>query len=101
MKRKYYHGLVLISVVLMCFGILGCGDSGNDGQKKEHASAGGENTEALENGKGMSTVVSIEGAYYYDLFADDAGVIFRFSFKIAITSSCNTCVIFWKSFRRG
>ncbi|EOS46215.1 MAG: carbohydrate ABC transporter substrate-binding protein [Lachnospiraceae bacterium] len=101
MKRKFYHGLVLISVVLMCFGILGCGDSGNDGQKKEHASAGGENTEALENGKGMSTVVSIEGAYYYDLFADDAGVIYALTDNASESVLKDANVIAWKSSNQG
>lgn len=98
MKKIFLAFFMVGLSVLM---LSGCGNSNHNGQKKESTSAGGENTEALENGKGMSTVVSIEDAYYYDLMADDTGDIFALTDNASKSALKDARVIAWKSSDQG
>lgn len=98
MKKTF---LAFFLVGLSVFILGGCSNFNRSGQQTENTSAGGENAEALENGRGTSTGVRIEGAYYYDLMADDTGDIFAFTDNVSEGVLQDARVIVWKSSDQG
>lgn len=79
----------------------GCSGSAQTGRQNENTDAEAGSAGTLENGIGISSEISIEDAYYYNLLANDAGDIFAFTDNFSGESSKDAPVIAWRSSDRA
>lgn len=94
--------LLMFCMVGMVLSVLaGCSGSGQNGRQDERTDAETESAEVLEHGVGISSVISIEDAYYYHLLAADTGDIFAFADNFSEGDFKDEPVIVWKSSDRG
>lgn len=98
MKKFFW----VFCMVGMMFSLMaGCSGSAQTGRQNENTDAEAGSAGTLENGIGISSEISIEDAYYYNLLANDAGDIFAFTDNFSGESSKDAPVIAWRSSDRG
>lgn len=97
--KKFFLMCCMVGIALSI--MAGCSGSAQTGWQNEDTDAGAGRAEALENAVGVSSEISIEDAYYYNLLVNDAGDIFAFADSFSGGGSKDTPVIAWKSSDRG
>lgn len=94
--------LLMFCMAGMALSLLaGCSGSAQTGGQDENTDAVDGSAEVLENAVGISSEISIEDAYYYNLLTNDAGDIFAFADSFSGGSANDAPVIAWKSSDRG
>lgn len=91
---------IMFCMVGMALSLM-AGCSGSARTERQNENTGDGSSEVLENGVGISSEISIEDAYYYNLLANDAGDIFAFTDNFSEEGSKDAPVIVWKSSDRG
>ena len=97
--KKIYMMFCMVGVALSL--LAGCSGSAQTGGQDENTDAVDGSAEVLENAVGISSEISIEDAYYYNLLTNDAGDIFAFADSFSGGSANDAPVIAWKSSDRG
>lgn len=96
MKKKI---LLWGMIGMFLLSVSGCGKQGVKEQQQENT--GSDTVQELENAKGISTIVSIEDAYYYDLFENEEGKICALADNGISGGGKDAPVIAWESSDRG
>lgn len=95
MKKKMI--IVLCFMGLISVALPGCSDTGQD----QNTLSDMENDQPLENATGMSSVISIEDAYYYDILEDSEGNLLAVTDNDIIGENTGQPVIAWESPDKG
>ena len=95
MKRKIITVLCLMGLISVA--LPGCSDTGQD----QNTLSDMENDQPLENATGMSSVISIEDAYYYDILEDSEGNLLAVTDNDIIGENTGQPVIAWESSDKG
>lgn len=95
MKKKIITVLCLMGLVTAA--LPGCGDAGQDQDTLSEM----ENDQPLENATGMSSVISIDGAFYYDILEDSEGKLLAVTDNYIIGENTGQPVIVWESSDKG